>query len=161
MLQGRIGADRQAVRTLALRTICARLATSVRVSPRAFHSNCTPHRLHSYPAPAPRTALLGMGQRDIASFFGKPAAASLASKPATKPVTKHAAGVNAASGPGKGGDTKREVRTQAASVLAAGEAEVPASGAVAAEQADGAAPSNVLRESNNMPAEVRPVPPLC
>jgi len=96
-----------------------------------------------------------MGQRDIASFFGgKPAvtSASHSAKPAAKLDAKPAAGVKAAPSPAKASGTKRTASTQPAAIPAPGEAD--GMGGASAQQADGAA-SNVLRESNNIPAEVR------
>lgn len=58
--------------TLALRALCTKLASALRVAPKAVFSN---QAFLQRRAPAPPCRAI-MGQRDIASFFTKPAGAA-------------------------------------------------------------------------------------
>ena len=100
-----------------------------------------------------------MGQRDIASFFGKPAGSGAVqgAKAAAKPVAPSAAGTKSSLAETKGPSGKRAAASQTAAAPAttrdAG-APVEAAASQASEPANGAAPLKVLRDTNNIKAEV-------
>jgi hypothetical protein len=104
-----------------------------------------------------------MGQRDIASFFGKPTGSGAVqdAKTAAKPGATSAVSAKFSPAATKGASGKRAASTQtAAAPASAKEASAPAEAAAshASEPANGAAPLKVLRETNNIKAEVVPCP---
>ena len=158
MPECRLGLEHWTGRNLALRTLCARLSTSLRLAPRSVPSNCA-HLRHGSAPSAPRSRPLAMGHRDIASFFGKPAGSGAvqAGKATVKPDAASAPGAKSSPAAAKGGSSKRAVATQiAAAPASAEEASPPAEAAAmqAPQPANGAAPSKVLRETKNTVGEV-------
>lgn len=121
--------------TLALRSLCTKLASAVRIAPRAVFSNQAPLHRH-LPAPPCRAI---MEQRDIASFFTKPAGA------AAKPPSSRATPADPA--PGK--------RTAPAAAAAAKPDAAPTAAAAASTAGGGAVPE-VLRETKNIISQVCP-----
>lgn len=131
MQKARAGLQPELFGTLALRSLCTKLASALRVAPKAVFSNQAPLQRR---APALRCHAI-MGQRDIASFFTKPAGAA-AKTPSSRAPANSAA-------------SKRS-----SSIAAASAKPEPAPGAAADAAKAGGAEPEVLKETKHVLTEV-------